>query len=140
MRFNRVFFLLMLFVLSLASCLLADEVPIWIEPGGSHRTGQAYPLPTAEAPTYGYLTVATPTLSVGTSTAVVIGTLPSNTHVVNVYAYNGDVNVGGSDVTTGTTFDYIASGSSKEYKVATTTPNIRVIGRSTPANVRIDAK
>lgn len=140
MRQNRVLFVVFLFLVSLATCLLAGEVPLWVETSSSHRTGQAYPLPTANAPTYGYLTVATPTLTVETSTAVVVGTMPSNTHLIEIYAYNGDLNYGPSTVAEGATYHYIASGSSKEFAVATLTPSIYLIGRSATAGARITAR
>lgn len=139
MRRNRILFVLVLFVLSIVSCF-AQQVPLWVEPAGSHRTGQAYPLPTAEAPTYGFLTVATPTFAVGTSTAVAIGTLPSNTHLVEIYAYGGDVNYGPSTVAMGTSRHSIASGAYKAIAVATTTPTIYVIGRTGAANVTLNAR
>jgi|GEM_PF-1253600 len=96
------------------------------EAGAENRTGQLFPLPVQEAPTDGYLVIATPSFAVGTAAAVLIGTLPTGTHRVDIGALNDAVNVGNASVPTGVWPFSVASGSFVTVPVATLTPLIYV--------------
>ncbi|MBF0546219.1 MAG: hypothetical protein HQM08_17380 [Candidatus Riflebacteria bacterium] len=127
---RKLLILSLLFFLFLLPLDLGANPTHWEHPTGSKYTSQAWPLPTAVAPTNGFKTVATPTISVVASHATVIGTMPTGANEVEVSAFDGNINYGGSTVSSTTYNAYIASGSSKTFNLATTTPGIYLIMRT----------
>jgi hypothetical protein len=129
--------------IAVASSAAAEMLLKWragIDAAGSeYRIGQLYPLPVQETPTDGFLTVATPTLSVGTQTAVIVGTLPAGTHKVVIGALAGNLNIGNSAVPTNVYPIQVASGSFKEFVVSSLTPGIYVRGELGTVTVKLAA-
>jgi len=127
----------------LIACLLASlifvpsflqAVPMhWDHPEGAKYTSQDYPLPTADDPTNGFITVASATKTIVASVSTVIGPFTAGTNQVEVWAFDGDINYGPSTVSSTTYNAYIASGSSKTFSLATTTPAIYLIKRTAVA-------
>lgn len=92
-------------------------------------------------PSTGHKAMATGTLSVGTSTAVIVGTMPAETHELEVTAIGGDINYGPSTVVTGPLSPYIASGSSKVFdKIVGRNPTTWLRGRSASATAALNAR
>jgi len=99
------------------------------EAGAERRIGTRYPLPTAETPFEKF--IATGSQTVGTSAAVLLATPATYTRVVTVGAIDDAMNYGPSTVPTGEAYPfYIASGSTKDFILATTTPKIYLRGRT----------
>jgi len=61
----------------------------------------------------GYKAVATPSITVASDAAVIIGTMPYACRNIEVFAVSSDVNYGPSNISTGTAWPYIPIGTSK---------------------------
>lgn len=61
----------------------------------------------------GYKVVTTPSITVASDAAVIIGTMPYGCRTLEVYAVSANVNYGPSDISTGTAWPYIPVGTSK---------------------------
>lgn len=85
-------------------------------------------------PTFGYKAMATETIAVGTSSAVIVGTMPAETHALEITAIGGDINRGASSVPTGVNSPYIASGTTWLCeKIIGRNPTIYLRGRTASA-------
>lgn len=136
---SRLVLVLILFVCSLVIAFAGNVTPI--VPNGQKTASTDYVVPTLDGLSNGYLAVATPTLSVGTATAVIIGTLPTGAKIVDIYIFDNDINIGGSGVSTGSKVGFIASGASHlGISVATTTPAIYFRGRTGTGTVYFNAR
>jgi len=132
-----------LIVLAILSCAFAFAGDLGlVVPDGRRTTNSDYVIPTLEAPTTGYKTVATPIVSVPANTAVKVGTLPAGTKMLEVYVATGGttVNYGPVGVSSGTSYPCIAAGTKLPIVVSTTTPDIYLIGTSAAATATILAK
>lgn len=132
-----------LIVLAILSCAFAFAGDLGlIVPDGRKTTSADYVIPTLEAPTTGYKTVANPIISVPADTAVKVGTLPAGTKILEVYVATGGntINYGPVGVSSGTSYPCIAAGTKISIPVSTTTPDINLIGTSAAATGTIMAK
>lgn len=134
------FLVLILFLLSVATAF-AGNLSL-VVPNGTRTNSADYAIPTLEGATFGFLNVATPTLSVPASVAVQCPTLPAGTKFVRFWINPGaGINIGGSAVASGTTYPTVASNTASEwFPVATTTPTIYLIGASAAATATAQAK
>lgn len=64
----------------------------------------------------GFSDPATITITVGTSTAVIVGTLPAGKQILYATPIGEAVNFGGSSVGTGLTSNFIASGTTHKFE------------------------
>jgi hypothetical protein len=102
------------------------------ENGPERRTGIRYPLPTAATPFEKY--TATGTQTVGTAAAVLLTPPATYSRVVTVGATDGAINYGPSTVPTGERYPFqIASGSTRDFVLGTSTPPIYLRGRTATA-------
>jgi hypothetical protein len=69
--------------------------------------------PLYESGSSGFQVVAAPTLTIATSSATIIGTMPPKCSSIEVIAVSADINYGASDVSTNTYHPYIPIGTSK---------------------------
>ena len=83
----------------------------------------------------GYKAMATQSITVSSAAAVIVGTIPAGTHEIEVQnSTDGDVNYGPSNVSTSTTFPYIAKGEKKSFPGLTSlNPSIYFRARGTVA-------
>jgi len=104
---------IVLFILLLASLVFAFVGPVPADPLDSIRK-----LPGSD----GFEPVAAQTITVATTSATIIGTMPPDCRTIEVVAVSSDINYGASDVGTGTSWPFIPHG---ESKVITTDNNSR---------------
>ena len=91
---------------------------------------------------FGFLDVATPTLTLATTTPTIVGTLPAGTKNIYITAFNGDVLVGSAeDLTSGALWvaaAKIASGTTQKIDgIITLKPKIYLLGASAPTEVKV---
>lgn len=75
----------------------------------------AFAAPRAQAQDTGWLPLATQSLSLVSSSATIIGTLPANCTIVTVIASGAQVNYGPSTVNSGTLWPYLTDGEIKTF-------------------------
>lgn len=132
-----------LIVLAILSCAFAFAGDLGlIVPDGRKTTNSDYVIPTLEAPTTGYKTVTSPTLSVPANTAVKVSTLPAGTKTLEIYVATGGttINYGPVGVSSGTSYPCIDAGTKLQISVSTTSPDVYLIGTSAAATATILAK
>lgn len=112
-----------LLVLSLATAF-AGATSYFI-PDGRKTTSTDYIVPTQDSPGLGFLSPATPTVSVTSAAVTSVGTMPAGTKKLKVWVLDGIAYYGGANMTVGSAAEFpeIASGGySEEISIGTTTP------------------
>jgi hypothetical protein len=136
-------FSLLLLLLALVSAVMAFAgEQTKIVPNGQKSTTSDYVVPVIKTPTDGYKTVATPSLTVPAATAVLVGTLPAGTKILEIHVPSNGlaVNYGPVGVSSGTSYPSIAAGAKISIPVGTTTPAIYLIGTAGAASPTVLAK
>ena len=108
-----------------------------------NRIGDDHPLPVTPDVPYGdFKTISTATLTIGTSAAALVGTLPAGTRVLDVGVLGGALNYGNASVTTGALPFNIASGSVKSFPIEAgdTSPGIYLRGQDATCTVYLQAR
>lgn len=92
-------------------------------------------IPSAFFTNSGFKAVSTPTLTITSASAVILGTIPAGCHYVEVIASSdGDINYGPSTLSTGTEWPYITAGQMKTFSIlSTVNPTIYFRARGTVA-------
>lgn len=116
----------------------AYALPIHIAyPTGSAMVSPSYPMPTA-ADQIVQGVIGSQSVSIISSPAVKVGTLAASVRWITITPLTADVCIGDSGVVTGgASGEKITSGTTKTFRVATTTPLIYMVAVSTTTTVLI---
>lgn len=120
--------------------LAGDSTEVIIESGTINTINTVSNLSAGHVQTDAMATgyVGSQSVTVGTSVAVKIGTLPAGTKIVRITPA-ADINYGGSWVGTGTGYAVMTATSSPyDFKVATTTPEFYIRGNAASVAVLIE--